>query len=358
MKKIFKFLMVIALVVLFNPVIAKADSQKGLFRADYDVTVNDEMEGSGFIAGNNVIINNRINGILFGAGYSVNVTGQSDYAFVAGNEVNIKGASFKDGFLAGQTIEIEGVEAARDIYAAGQNISLKGSVGRNLYIAGESVVLENIAINGDVYIDSANITINSDTIINGKLSYNEDANIVISKMTNIGSTSTYKNQSVNFDVDPKVSLGTRILAKLVSTLTGLLNILVVGILMILLIPRLFNKLGEIKANRLLPSFAWGLLILVAVPIVSLITLVTYIGVSTGIIATVLYGVLVYVSTILSTYTVTSLILKDKVKNPYFILLIGLSCLYLIKLIPFLGALVSFVMICLGLGLLTNLIKRK
>ena len=340
--------MVIALVVLFNPVIAKADSQKGLFRADYDVTVNDEMEGSGFIAGNNVIIGNKINGILFGAGYSVNVTGQSDYAFVAGNEVNIKGASFKDGFLAGQTIEIEGVEAARDIYAAGQNISLKGSVGRNLYIAGESVVLENIAINGDVYIDSANITINSDTVINGKLSYNEDANIVISKMTNIGSTSTYKNQSVNIDIDPKVSLGTRILTKLVSTLTGLLNILVVGILMILLIPGLFNKLREIKANRLLPSFAWGLLILVAVPIV----------VSAGLILAVLYGVLVYVSTILSTYTVTSLILKDKVKNPYFILLIGLPCLYLIKLIPFLGALVSFVMICLGLGLLTNLIKRK
>ena len=66
----------------------------------------------------------------------------------------------------------------------------------------------------------------------------------------------------------------------------------------------------------------------------------------------------YISTILSTYTITSLILKDKVKNPYFILLIGLPCLYLIKLIPFLGALVSFVMICLGLGLLTTLIKRK
>ena len=128
--------------------------------------------------------------------------------------------------------------------------------------------------------------------------------------------------------------------------------------MVLIIPSLFKKLREIEANRLLPSFAWGLLILIAVPIVALIALITYVGVSAGIIATVLYGVLVYISTILSTYVITSLILKDKVKNPYFILLIGLPCLYVIKLIPFLGGLISFAMICLGLGLLTNLIKRK
>ena len=358
MKKIFKFLMVIALIVLLNPVVAKADKQKGLFRSDYDVIVTDEMEGSGFIAGNNVSVGNKINGILFGAGYNVNVTGESDYAFVAGNMVDIKGATFKDGFLAGQTIEIDGVKAARDIYAAGQNISIKGSVGRNLYIAGENVVLENIIIVGDVYIDSPNITINSDTVVNGTLSYNEDANIVISKMSSINATNTYKNQSIDFEIDPKVSLGTRILSKVISTLTGLLNILLVGVLMVLLVPSLFKKLREIEANRLLPSFAWGLLILIAVPIVSLIALITYVGVATGLITSVLYTVLVYVSTIFSTYTVTSLILKDKVKNPYFILLIGLPCLYIIKLIPFLGALVSFAMICLGLGLLTNLIKRK
>ena len=58
------------------------------------------------------------------------------------------------------------------------------------------------------------------------------------------------------------------------------------------------------------------------------------------------------------FIITSLALKDKVKNPYFILLIGLPILYIIKLIPFVGGLVTFVFLCLGIGLLTNIIKRK
>ena len=134
--------------------------------------------------------------------------------------------------------------------------------------------------------------------------------------------------------------------------------LVVGLLMILLIPSLFRKLKEIEAKRLLPSFAWGLLILIATPILALIAMITYVGISTGLIAIALYGVLVYISTILSTFVITSLILKDKVQNPYLILLIGLPCLFIIKLVPFLGGLVSFAFLCLGLGLFTNFIKRK
>ncbi len=357
MKKIYKIFMVLALVIFICPLTTKAYTQDGLFRADYDVTVNDEMQGSGFIAGNTVAINNKINGILFGAGYTVNVTGESDYAFVAGNILNIKGASFKDGFIAGQIIKVENVNAIRDMYIAGQKINLTGNVGRNLYVAGEDVVIDGV-IAGNVYVDSSNITINSNAVINGKLVYNEDSKVVISKDANLNSKETYKNKSASIEVDPKVSFGSTIISKLIDTATSLLNILAVGLLMVLLIPALFKKLKEIEANRLLPSFAWGLLILIAVPIVSLIAIITYVGISTGIIATVLYGVLVYISTIISAYTVTSLILKDKVKNPYLVLLIGLSCLYIIKLIPFLGGLTTFAFICLGLGLLTNLIKRK
>ena len=357
MKKVFKILMVIALVMLINPVIAKADVNEGLFRADYDITVNDEMEGSGFIAGNTVAINNKINGILFGAGYTVNVTGESDYAFVAGNIINLNGASFKDGFVAGQTLELNDVKVDRDLYAAGQNIKVSGNVGRNLFVAGSDVVIDGV-VNGNLYVDGTNITINSDTVVNGKLIYNEDANIVTSKDAIITATETYKNKSVSTETETEVSLGAKILSKVISTAVSLLNILVVGLLMVLIIPNLFKRLREMETNKILPSLAWGLLILIAVPIVSIIALITYVGVSAGIILLVLYFVFMYISTILSTYTITSLILKDKVKNPYLVLLIGLTCLYVIKLIPFLGGLVTFGFICIGLGLIIYLIKRK
>ena len=356
MKKIFKILMVIALVLLINPVIGHAEVNKDLFKADYDITVNEEMDGSSFIAGNSVAINNKINGILFGAGNTVNVNGESEYAFVAGNIINLNGSSFKDGFVAGQMIEINDANVLRDLYVAGQNIKITGSVGRNLFVAGSDVVIDGV-INGDVYVDATNLTINSDAVIKGKLKYNEDTKEIISKDASIGYTETYKNKT-NTEVDAKASLGSIILNKVINTLLNLLNILVVGLLMVLLIPNLFKKLKELEANKLLPSFAWGLLILIVLPIIALILMITYIGVATSIISIVLYFVLMYISTILSTYYVTSLLLKDKVKNPYLVLLIGLSCLYIIKLIPFIGGLTTFAMICLGMGLITNLIKRR
>lgn len=360
MKKIFKLLMVIALVAFINPMICYADIQadnKGLFRADNTITVNDNMEGSGFVAGNTVNINNEVDGILFGAGNFVNIASKSDHLFAAGNSVSINGATFNDGFVAGQIIEVKDVNASRDLYIAGQNIKVTGTVGRNLFVAGSDVVIDGV-INGNVYIDANNITINSYAKINGNLKYNDDAEMTVSKDAIIGSKTSYKNSSKSYSISGKEAFLSTFVSKLLSTLVGLFNILVVAFLMALLIPCLFNKLKEITPNRLLPSFAWGLLILVSVPIVALIMMITYIGVSAGFVALAIYGILVYISSIISAYTITSMILKDKVKNTYLVLLIGLSCLYLIKLIPFIGGLVSFAVLCLGLGLLTNLIKRK
>ena len=358
MKKIFKFLMVIALLAFVRPVnaeVVNADNE-GLFRADYSITVNDKMEGSGFVAGNTVNINNEVDGILFGAGNFVNVTSKCDYMFVGGNAVNINGGEFTDGFIAGQAVEIRDVKAARDLYVAGSNIKITGNVGRNLFIAGSDVVIDGV-INGNVYIDATNITINSYTNINGNLKYNEDAELTVSKEAVIGSKSTYKsNNSVNYTGED--TMKGMIINKLLNTLFNYLNMLVVGLLMVLIIPRLFTKLREIDNNRLLPSFAWGLLILVAVPVAVLVLLFSYIGMSAAFVVMALYGILVYIATIFSTFKITSAILKEKVKNPYLVLLIGLTCLYLIKLLPFVGGLISFALICLGLGLLTNIIKRK
>ena len=362
MKKILKIFMVLTLFAFVKPMVCQADvldltdNQSGLFRADNSITVTDKMEGSGFVAGNIVTVNNEVDGMLFTAGNMVNVSSKSDYLFAAGSSVNVTDAEFKDGFVAGSEVKLN-VNALRDLYAAGSTVNFNGAVGRNLFVAGETVTIDG-TINGDLFVDATNLVINSNTVINGKLTYNEDAKTIFSKDAIVTSKNTYKSTSRSVEIDTKSLNRTALISKLISRLMSFLNILVVGLLMILLIPKLFNKLKEIEANRLLPSFAWGLLILAATPVVAIIAMFTYVGIATGILVGVLYGVLVYISSIFSTFVITKLILKDKVKNPYLILLIGLACLYVIKLIPFVGGLVSFACLCLGLGLLTNIIKRK
>lgn len=357
MKKIFKLLMVIALVVFVKPTLVFADSDTGLMRANDSITVNDKMDGTGFVAGNVVTVNNEVDGMLFAAGNVVNVASKSDYMFAAGSSLNISGSTFRDGFFAGSVLEFTNIDVTRDLYVAGQKVSIEGTIGRNLFVAGDEVIIDGV-INNDVYVDATTLVINSNAKINGKLSYNEDAKTTFSKDSLIGSKTTYKNNSNDISIDTKALTGTRIVTKLINTLVSLLNILVVGLLMVLLIPNLFKKLREVEAKRLLPSFAWGLLVLVTAPIIAILAMFTYVGVATGLIATVLYIILLYIGSIFSTYVITSLLLKDKVKNPYLVLLIGLPCLYVIKLIPFVGGLVSFGLLCIGLGLLINIIKRK
>ena len=87
-------------------------------------------------------------------------------------------------------------------------------------------------------------------------------------------------------------------------------------------------------------------------------MITVVGLSTGIVTLILYGVLMYLSTIFASYKLTSALLGNKIKNDYLLLLIGLAAVFIIKLIPFLGGLCSFILVCLGIGLVLSLYKRK
>lgn len=352
MKKLFSLLLIL---FAFSATSVYADVNKDLVKAGDSVSVNEKMNGTSFVTGQTVTVNNKIDGILFAAGNTVKVGSQSDYIFAAGANLNLDNATSKDAFLAASSIDLTNSIVGRDLYAAGQTINLDSNVGRNAFLAGQDIVVKS-QIFGDLYIDGENITIDSDAIINGKLKYNEDANIVISKDAMIGKTETYKNISTSLDT--KKSAGETIVAKILDALLSFLNLLVVGLLMMLLLPRLFKKIKEVGKEKLLPDLAWGLLVLIAVPIAAVLLMFTMVGLSTGLIVIGVYVLLAYLATIISSYKLSSLLLENKIKNDYLLLIIGLAVTFIIKLIPFVGGLVSFLLLCLGLGLTVSLYKRK
>lgn len=349
MKKILKIFLIL---FMFSTVTVYADSNN-LFRADDSLLINEDLNGTSFLAGNSVTTENRVDGILVAAGNLMNINGESDYSFIAGNTININRATFKDGFIAGSSIDIKSSEIKRDLYAAGEKITLTSDVGRNAYLGGENIVIDS-RVYGDLYIAADNITINSNAVIKGKLKYNEDAKINISKDASINEKETYKDVNVKVEVNPV----TKIVNKITNSLLSFFNMLVIGLFMVLLIPRLFKKLKELNNDKLLPAFGFGVLILIALPIAAIMVMFTVVGISTGIIALVLYGLMAYLSTILSTYKLSQLAFGNKIKNDYLLLLVGLAIVYVIKLIPFVGGLVSFALLCLGLGLSVSIYKRK
>lgn len=348
-----KFFSLILILLSFTATTVFADVNKDLFKANDSVVVSEEMNGTGFVAGNNISVDKKVNGMLFAAGNTVNIKSPSDYAFAAGNMVNLDNASFKDGFIAGTTVDIKNTNIERDLYAFGTKINLTSNVGRNAFIAGSDIVIDSV-IDGDLYVDANNITINSNAIVNGKFKYNDDAKIVISKDATLPRVEAYKSLNIN----TKKSSTQIFVSKIMDRVFSLLNMLVVGLLMVLLFPRIFKKIKEVENNKLLANVAWGLLVLIAVPVVSIMLMFTMVGVSAGLIVLGLYVLLAYISTIIASYKLSSLVLGNKIKNDYLLLIIGLVSVTIIKLIPFIGGLASFILLCLGLGLSLSLYKRK
>lgn len=351
MKKFFRVLLILIAFSFTSVHAASTD----LFRTNDNVFVEENLAGSSFVAGNKVDVKADINGILFAAGNNATVSGKSDYAFIAGNIIKIDNASFKDGFIAGSDISISNSTIERDLYVAGNIISITNNIGRSAYIAGSDITIDGV-INGDLHVEGNNITINSNTIINGRLSYNEDATITFSKDAKILGETTKIKSNNNFESKFKVAT---IGSKLLDALTSFLNILVVGLISILLFPSLFKKIKEIENKKLLSAFGFGLLTLIVCPIAAVFVMITIAGLSLGLISLVLYFIAIYVSTIFSTYKLSSLVFGNKIKNDYLLMIVGLLIVSLIKLIPILGGLCSFILLCLGLGIIiTQIFKRK
>ena len=315
-----KYLKILLVLIMFTSMPVFAASNK-LFRADNSVVLQEDLNGSGFVAGQNVDIDSKVDGILFAAGNSVDVDGESDYLFAAGNNVRIDGASFKDGFVAGSSISLLSGNVTRDLYVAGSIVDLNISVGRN-------------------------------AVVTGKLTYPENATIDLSEDSEIGSV----EKTVD---DSKINSKTTIISKIYSAVISLINILLVGILMLLFLPKLFDKIGKMKQDTILTNLGIGMLTFMFVPIAAFILMFTLAGISIGIIGLVLYTIALYLTSIFTGYYLSNMIFNKKIKNKYLVLAIGLVSIKILKFIPFIGIIVGIGSLCIGLGILTNLIlKRK
>ena len=346
MKKSFKILLILFMFLAF-PVMA---DEGNLYQAGETVTSESELAGTSFFAGNKVTTKGNIDGILFSAGNMVTNSATSDYAFVAGNEVTISEANFKDGFFAGSILKIESSNIERDLYAAASSITLNSNVGRNAFLAAAEVTV-NGTVNGDLTVYADIINIDSDTVITGTLKYPEDARITISENAQVNAKKIVKGSSKDLI---KIDIRT----KITDMLFSYVNALLVAIVLIALFAKLYDKIAEMGKDKILSNIGFGLLALLFVPFVSIILMVTMAGISLGLLLMNMYVLAFCLSTIFSSFYYGNIIFKDKIKNKYLLVLVTLLIIYVLRLVPFIGGLVTLLCLCTGFGLVVSLIRRK
>lgn len=319
-----------------------------LTEAGETVNQDGEYDSVRLIAGNSVSSTAKINGISFVAGNTVNVKGNTQYGFYAGNVLTINESVEKDAFVAGNSITI-GSDAVigRDLFVAGQTVIINGSITRNIYAGGDTVNISGITINGDAYIDADKIIMDNDTVITGKFTHLENAKITGMNKDNIGEIKTHKNTSIKIEYDFK--------AHLYSLIYSIIGAFVVMIALFYIMPKTREKLEDVKLefSTIAKTIGAGALVVLIIPITVLLALFTGVLAPLSLIVLAIYFIGLYLASLLTAYVVGNILGKKVFKNNsvYLALIVGIIIIKLVKYIPFIGGLLIAACLSYGMGLM-------
>lgn len=332
-------------------------------RSGDNVTVasGEVIDGDLYVAGGTIIIDGTINGDLIAAGRTIMVKGT-----VNGNII-----------AAGETVDING-EVTHAVRIIGEILNISGTIGRDLLVAGDKVSIASTAeigsdlllgagtaridglIKGDINSGVEHLTIASTASIQGKLTYISENEANIQSGAQIRGKITHKLP----DVKERLAVGTHWLpdvgGRLVAgigiwgKIIGFLMTLVLGIVIVLLAPRRVKAVTESIRTRPWASLGWGTIILIFTPIATLIVFITIIGIPLGLIALALYTIAIYLTQLFVGLFVGQLIIGGSrgVESRAALvgaLVLGLAILSILRLIPYLGAVIWVATILFGLG---------
>ena len=350
-KKILGFISILFIIIFTTTSV----SALSLAKTGDSVIEEGEYDSVRFIAGNNVINKANIDGISFIAGNGITTEGVSTYGIYAGNNINIKENILKDLFVAGNKIVLyEEATIGRDAFIAGSNVTIMTNIARDLRVGANHINISGITIEGDAYLYADNITLDENTTINGKLTYQEGTKINGLDLAKVGEVITTKKVEIEVK-QPHINPIKNIIFNICA---GIITMLI----LFYMLPKTKERLDKVdlKIDIIVKNVCIGFLILILVPMVVIMTVFTNILTPVSLILACVYGISIYLGSLLSAYIIGSLLTKVIIKkdNKYLAITIGVIIVRLVKLIPYIGSFISVICLLYGMGLITKYLKSR
>lgn len=297
--------------------------------------------------------------------------------FAWGNEVQINGHVTGDVFAFSRQLTINGTVDG-NIRNYTQTLNINGSVGRNVLAAGQDFELNPKAqIGGSITLGAANAMISGavrrdimagvgdatiDGPVGGSIKLHGDRLFIGSK-ADVEGPFAYRGLH-----KPIVDPGAKLSSPLAFTqskrgpnyaswkyywhrIEFWAAAFLFGLVFLLLAPRFFAN-GLHSAKRYLPSFGFGILFLIATPIVAVIISITLVGLALGITTLLLWLIAVYAAQTFVGSWIGEALLGPAVGTGALIgrLALGLAILHGLEMIPYhVGIIIHFIILCWGLG---------
>lgn len=311
------------------------------------VSIDTPVDGNVFILANNVTINSPIGGDAFICAKNVNITEN--------------GYIYSNLFVCAQDITVKG--KVYNIYSTSKNLTLDGIVYRDVKSVCDTLNI-NSAIGRDVYVSVSNINFKekssseeTDDIttygnIQGNLTYSSTQEISIPDGSVVGTTK-YNKETVETP-----SSSEKIASYIKSFGALAVSTIVIWLLSLWISPKLkLKKETPLTIKKVFGSIGLGILIPLALIILSILILMIPIASQLTIFILCLLAILFFISVSISIIDINKFITKkfkvDKTISQLGTLIISTLVFWVLSLIPYLGSLVSFIGITYGIGTISN-----
>lgn len=308
-----------------------------------DVTVDYIVDGNLYVFAKSVTINSQIGGDVFAFAETVNV-GEQGYVFsnlfTCAKTVNVSGVVY-DLYALAQDVQINGY-IYRDIRVASNSLDIKGTIGRNAYAQSNNITFATAQEGQEKG------TVSSAGIVNGNLEYGASKEISIPEGAVSGET---KYTPIN----EKNSNGVK--TYMLSLGTEIATVIIIWLLCLWLAPKFLNKTNTLLTKKVPALIGYGILVPILAVVVFVILAILGITSKIAIIELMLLAVLIAISSsvfVIATNNIVCNKLKiEKNIGIFGMLIVSSAVLWLICIIPYVGSIVRFITLILGLGIITK-----
>ena len=329
-------------------------------------TINDDLYATGgtvtsaarvvgdlYAGGGTILISGPIGADLTVGGGSITITGDiGDDLRAGGGTIVVQGNTQGDVLIGGGQVHLAGSRIGGDVHIGGGVVRIDAAVGKDVKVNGGEVYL-NAPVIGNVEVEADKFTLGPKARITGNLTYSSPRQAVLEPGATVLGETVF-NERVN-----SMSGKGLLLAIFSAVALAFLLMLVVGAFIFVFFFKRYatEVVGNAFGSPLL-EFGRGLLVFVAMPVISVLLLVTIIGIPFGLLGLLLYAALVIFSWLMAPVLTGSLVYRYLYKGEYQVswktVLIGVIVFFVIGFVPVVGGLAQFGFMLLSLGSVARL----
>src|SRR3989344_2936150 len=296
--------------------------------------------------GGNIVVSGSVGGDLIALGGSVTVTSNiPDDVRIGGGNIVVQGTVGGDLLVGGGQVSITSPRVGGDVIVGGGIIRIDGAVGGDV-VAGGGEIYVNGAISGNVKVRADKLTLGKNAVITGNLTYTAQKEMTQEEGAVVRGKVTYEPRA------DTAKSGARVLAVLgLGKLAALLACaLVVG----LIFRRYAREIVTHVTRSPLSELGRGLIIVIVLPVLSVLLLITVVGIPLGIMGIVSFVAAMLFSWILAPILLGSIVYRFIAKRDLYevswtTILLGVVLYSLLGLIPVLGWIVQVGLMFAALG---------